>query len=171
MSAAEALKAQMAGLAPVKKKQPIKAEKPADKPVPMDVSDDVQPGTTGAPSGNEVVPGLAASGDEMVVVDDKAVQVLVDSGTGGVEGKESDAIVADPPEADNEMDADGDPIEDGGSIVGTKRTFEEGPGAITPPDEGVTVVEEEDEEAEPVAVSYTLTVKADGSVDQEDTVK
>jgi 5'-3' exoribonuclease 2 len=139
MSAAEVLKAELAGLSPVKPTNQAKPEKAASEAKPESVPMEVE-------AAEEAVPGLAeTSRDEDVVIPD-AVQ--------------EDASVADDSKAAEEE-----------HVAGSKRSFEEGPGAKTPTEEGVTAVEEEDEDEGTNTPTLALKVNPDGSVEQEDTVK
>lgn len=146
MSAAEVLKAELAGLSPVKPSKETKPEKTS--------SETDGPKSAGAPMEvqftEDAVPGLGVtSGDDDVVIPDASTQ---------------DDI---PAPDDGNVDLEGED----GHLTGTKRTFEEGPGAKTPPEDGVTVVEEEDEDEGTNTPTLALKVNPDGSVEQEDTVK
>lgn len=157
MSAAEMLKAELSGVTPVKP-DPL-----PPKPLP--------PTTAATPTSNgdvmrmeeDEVPGLGNHNLTPHISLDPPITQTMKSET----------------PADCDMDAEGDPDPDvvaGSSDAGIvsrdispshKRHFEEGPGSKEVP-EDVVVIEEEDDDAPP---SLVLKVNADGTVEQQDTVK
>lgn len=145
MSAAEVLKAELAGLSPLKASASSKTapqSKPAD-PQPDNAID---------------IPGLGsfARHNDTLSVQPSDVEINV---------------------GESDMDADGDPDPDEKMMfvnedepdvsIGIKRKFEEGPGTVEDAAEDVVTIEEEDDTPAVPAVK----VNADGTVDQEDTVK
>ncbi|GLB33518.1 putative XRN 5'-3' exonuclease N-terminus [Lyophyllum shimeji] len=175
MSAAEVLKAEMAGLAPVK---PLPAKPPpSSKPV-------VPPIATLEASPMSSSPVAAGYKDPTLPADDDDVPGL------GTYRSSSQAVLVSQVEVKsesmlsevNDVDADGEPDPDVSTsedvsvgvdtvVAGVKRKFEEGPAATDPLDEVVTV-EEDDDDAPPDAASIApVKVNPDGTVDQEDTVR
>jgi len=169
MSAAEVLKAELSGLSPVK---PTTSSKPVRAPTPPqpmaltpDAHDDTNmsipglgshPGTNGAAAASHPLPPPIAP--------------ALRSETPG----ESDADADGDPDPDTNMDlveSEGGKDADSSIHAGAKRKFEEGPGsddiAIV---NDVVTVEEEDDDAPP-SMNMALKVNADGTVEQEDTVK
>ncbi|KAF8901650.1 XRN 5'-3' exonuclease N-terminus-domain-containing protein [Gymnopilus junonius] len=153
MSAAEVLKAELSGLTPVKPSASSKSSASLVTPTPPPNTNPVSTQVT-----EDVIPGLGSNDAPSSDVAQPLVQV------------------ADEADADAEIDADtqilsGDaedldvPMPD--SLAGTKRKFEEGPASDDVIDDVVTV-EEEDDDAPP---SLAMKVNADGTVEQEDTVK
>jgi len=157
MSAAEVLKAELSGLSPVKP--------PASKPVP--------------------VPPVSVSPQNLKTDDENAIPGFGTHSqkTGTSSTSILPAVKADI-SAESDADADGDPDPDAkmseepdvpngvdheanDSFTGIKRKFEEGPGSDDVVDD-IVVVEEDDEDAPAVPA---LKVNADGTVEQEDTVK
>ena len=150
MSAAEMLKAELSGVSPVKP-DPLPS-----KPLP--------PTTAATPTSNEDV--MHMEEDEVPGLGNHNLTPITQT------------IKSETP-ADCDMDAEGDPDPDvvaGSSDAGIigrdtspdhKRKFEEGPGSNDVP-EDVVIIEEEDDDAPP---SLVLKVNADGTVEQEDTVK
>jgi 5'-3' exoribonuclease 2 len=174
MSAAEVLKAEMSGLVPVKPALPVKpTPAPPSETIPSPATLEASPMSIDPTSQNAVdddpddVPGFGNHRNSSVVVpappsEQKVESMAIDTPA------ESDA------DADGEPDPDEQPITEGiaGDVnqtsAGVKRKFEEGPGATEDADDVVTV--EEDDDAPP-EVALALKVNADGTVDQEDTVK
>lgn len=154
MTAAESLKAELAGLSPLKRSKDAKAEKPK-----VEVQETVPVPEEATPMEQDSVPAAPADDMEGVVGNGKAVEVVANGGSDVGKEKESDVLIG---EAD---------VEKEDSAVGAKRTFEEGPGSSTPvEDEDVIVLPAEDDEdkaLDPLA----LKVNPDGSVEQEDLVK
>uniref|UniRef100_A0A8H7Y0J7 5'-3' exoribonuclease n=1 Tax=Psilocybe cubensis TaxID=181762 RepID=A0A8H7Y0J7_PSICU len=153
MSAAEVLKAELSGLVPLK---PPASSKPSAMP-PLPVSNDVSVQETSD------IPGLGAN--RLKGSSSEAAPPAVRQET----PLESDADADGEPDPDTKMSSDETTL-DGNvsqSSVGAKRKFEEGPGSDDITDD-VVVVEEDDEDAPAVPA---LKVNADGTVEQEDTVK
>lgn len=171
MSAAEVLKAEMSGLAPVKPALPV-------KPTPAPTS--------------ETIPSSATLEASPISIDPTS-HITVDDDPDEVPGfgnhRNSSVVVAPPPEhkvepmaidtpAESDADADGEPDPDEQPITeeiagdmtlaGVKRKFEEGPAA---PDDAEDVVTVEEDDDAPPEVALALKVNADGTVEQEDTVK
>lgn len=157
MSAAEVLKAELSGVSPVKPDPlPPKPLPPTTAATPTSNGDDMR-------MEEDEVPGLGNHNPTPHISLDPPITQTMKSET----------------PADCDIDAEGDPDPDvvaGSSDAGIisrdispshKRNFEEGPGLNDAP-EDVVVVEEEDDDA---ASSLVLKVNADGTVDQEDTVK
>ncbi|KAF9057427.1 XRN 5'-3' exonuclease N-terminus-domain-containing protein [Panaeolus papilionaceus] len=156
MSAAEVLKAELAGLSPVKP-----SAKAAQPPAPAPQEQEVQQQPASPPKpvvtedenmdDDDDVPGLGAR--------PAPVQVS--------------ATTSDPSNVADIFNEDVHPmIEDDGG-VGTKRKFEEGPGSEDADGEDdVVVIEDEPEEDGDVApTTLALKVNPDGTVEQEDTIK
>lgn len=151
MNAAEVLKAELAGLSPVKiskSAEPKAATIPT--PVPAAVPDIVP--TAVEPTPNHSSPSSPPSDPDEI------------PGFGG------GAVFTLPlPDADR-MNVDEQRSD---SDAGSKRKFDEGPGAEDEGGAGDVTLPDEDEEGDTAApnTSLALTVNADGSVEQEDTVK
>jgi 5'-3' exoribonuclease 2 len=157
MSAAEMLKAELSGVSPVKP-DPL-----PPKPPP--------PTTAATPTSN---------GDVIHMEEDEVPGLGNHNLTShmSLDPPNTQTMKSETP-ADCDMDAEGDPDPDvvaGSSDAGIigrdtspnpKRKFEEGPGSNDVP-EDVVVIEEEDDDA---PSSLILKVNADGTVEQEDTVK
>ena len=148
LSAAETLKAELASLMPVKSRaqppKPIVAP-PPPPPAPVDYS--VGPAT--AVGVDIKVPGLGGSDPETLVADAHMDDTSVD----GIEMSSTSATTEVPP------------------VVGVKRSFE----AISdsPVDEDSTGGGDEDVDGDATSASKSLAYKvnADGTVEQEDTVR
>ncbi|KAJ3516204.1 hypothetical protein NLJ89_g1262 [Agrocybe chaxingu] len=154
MSAAEVLKAELSGLSPVKPSASASKSAPAREPPIVKIS----PAPTPMIEVDEV-PGLGAT------------QTLPTTPEADVDADgepDPDVKMLSGAEASNTNDID---TETPNALVGTKRTFEEGPGEndSNGATDDVIVIEEEDEEEAPAALS--LKVNPDGTVEQEDTVK
>ncbi|KAG6849663.1 hypothetical protein H0H93_006505 [Arthromyces matolae] len=154
MSAAEVLKAEMSGLVPVKS-LPAKPASPTKAVAPVATLE-------AAPMNSCSIPQGSAPVDQPK--DDDEVPGF---GNHIVEPRQDEAIIID----SNDAAADGttDPNHVEGHVAGVKRKFEEGPAT---PDESTAdvVTVEEDDDAASTAVP-ALKVRADGTVEQEDTVK
>lgn len=148
MSAAEVLKAELAGLQPVKPVKPSASSLPP-KPVAATITVATQiaaqlpakPLTSPTETSASSLPatdGSTAPTDEMEVDEFGRVRR---------------------PEFEEEQ------------AVGQKRKFEEGPGAPDVEEDVVTVEENEDDDAPPDTDPLAYKVNADGTVTQEDTVK
>lgn len=168
MSAAEVLKAELSGLSPVKASASSKPPRVPTPPQPVnlnraDAQDDANmsiPGlgshsrTNGAPAALPSLPPPVAPS--------------LRSETPG----ESDADADGDPDPDTKMDSvepEGGKDVDSSIHAGAKRKFEEGPGSDDVVND-VVIVEEEDDDAPP-SMNMALKVNADGTVEQEDTVK
>lgn len=149
LSAAEVLKAELAGLSPVKSSASKSAlpSKPVERQ-PAIVTE---------------IPGLGSFNRNNAVVPVRPVDMDTSIG-------------------ESDMDADGEPDpdakvthainsetnEEADISIGTKRKFEEGPGTgVNDVIEDVVTIEDDDEPA----ATPALKVNADGTVEQEDTVK
>ncbi|KAF6762607.1 XRN 5'-3' exonuclease N-terminus-domain-containing protein [Ephemerocybe angulata] len=159
MSAAELLKAELAGLAPVKPAG--KDEKAAEDK------------TTNGREATDAKDGDAMDGvvDGVVVANGNLEGDATMGAPSSGQEVESDAILGDI-EVDDDVAIDTGVTEE--SLAGAKRSFEEGPGSITPVEEDVVVVPEEDDDdgaTTPPANPLALKKNADGSVEQEDVVK
>ena len=148
LSAAETLKAEMASLMPVKSRaQPSKpiVAPPPPPPAPVDYS--VGPAT--AVGVDIKVPGLGGSDSEALVADAHMDDTSID----GIEMNSTSATTEVPP------------------VVGVKRSFE----AISdfPVDEDSAGGGDDDVDADATSPSRSLAYKvsADGTVEQEDTVR
>ncbi len=146
MSAAEVLKAELAGLSPLK---PSASSKTVSPPKPSDSQPD-----------NAIdIPGLGsfARHNDTLSVQPSDVETNI---------CESDMDADGDPDPDEKMTSDHEG--DANISVGIKRKFEEGPGTVDEDavEDEVTIEEEEDTAAVPA-----LKVNADGTVEQEDTVK
>ncbi|KAF8974660.1 XRN 5'-3' exonuclease N-terminus-domain-containing protein [Flammula alnicola] len=169
MSAAEVLKAELAGLSPVKPSASSAASTSSAPPFVTPVSPskamDVRP------DGSTDIPGLGSFSRQNGVSSTPLPVPVPPSGRSETPG-ESDADADGDPDPDAKMapasaDAEASESNEGDISIGSKRKFEEGPGADDVVDD-VEVIEEDDEDAPPVAA---LKVNADGTVEQEDTVK
>ncbi|KAG6866523.1 hypothetical protein C0991_003067 [Blastosporella zonata] len=171
LSAAEVLKAEMSGLVPVKS-LPAKPASPSKPVIPVATLEAAPMSTSPTTSGviptddDDEVPGL---GNHRNVVPDPQPE------------SQSSAMVVDANDADADAEGESDPDalmsairdnDDVGHVAGVKRKFEEGPAAPEESTDDVVTVEDDDDAppdaAEPVPA---LKVNADGTVEQEDTVK
>jgi 5'-3' exoribonuclease 2 len=163
MSAAEVLKAELAGLSPVKPspKPPLKTASLPPKPQPVQVvkeKDLVPPSNIesfSVPKTPEIPPPPTTP-----PLHEDALDVDVDAD--GEPDPESTMEISD--SAHRHDDAVGE------ILAGAKRKFEEGPGE---PDatEDIISVEEDEDEGDGVTSSLALKVNPDGTVEQQDVVK
>ncbi|KAG6907833.1 hypothetical protein DXG01_007215 [Tephrocybe rancida] len=169
LSAAEVLKAEMSGLVPVKS-LPAKPATPSKPVVPVASLEAAPMSTSPADSGpnptapDDEVPGF---GNHRNVVpapqpESKSDAMVVDANTA-----DADADAEGESDPDSLMNANGD-ID---HVAGVKRKFEEGPAAPDDAADDVVTVEEDDDAPPDVAAAPALKVNADGTVEQEDTVK
>jgi 5'-3' exoribonuclease 2 len=158
MSAAEVLKAELAGLSPVK---PAKASTPKElsptpvpepelAPMPVEPSPVAAPDSVIAENDPDEVPGFGS----------RAATSLSQ-----LPPNSDDMKVDLPPDPEEDQTADSTPE----VVVGEKRKFEEGPGEEDE-EADVTIPDEEDGDAA-ANTSLALKVNPDGTVEQEDTVK
>jgi len=177
MSAAEVLKAELAGLTPVKpSNSPSKTASLPTVLEPMNVDQQKDVDVI-----DEIPPGLSFHVEKVLSED---VQSSVTS----------PPSVPLPPvvtEEDGDVDAEGelDPdstmelpndsvsqnVDDAMAdiLAGAKRTFEEGPGEpeAAASEEDIVSIEEDDDDTDNVTSSLALKVNADGTVEQKDIVK
>ena len=201
MSAAEVLKAELAGLSPVKPlaKPPSKIASLPSKPQPMVVQEKDETCPYALPLNAEqsfspcVTSDILFSTTTPVCEEGVDVDVVVDTGpvpnVDVVVDADADAD-ADADVVDADADADGDPDPDPSVqtndsavdyqvtdavqeiLAGAKRKFEEGPGAQDASEEDVISIEDEDDaDGDGVSPSLALKVHPDGTVEQEDVVK
>ncbi len=174
MSAAEMLKAELAGLSPVKpsaNSPPKTASLPAVvEPMNVDQQKDVD-------VIDDVPPGLSLHVEKVLSED---VQTSVTP---------PPSVPPPPvvPEEDGDVDAEGEPDPDSTMelpndsvsqnvddavvdiLAGAKRKFEEGPGE--PEAEDIVSIEEDDDDTDNVTSSLALKVNPDGTVEQKDIVQ
>jgi len=170
MSAAEVLKAELSGLSPVKAPTSSKPPRASTPPQPMDLNppdaqDDASISIPGLGSHSRTNTNGAAAALPPLP---PPVAPSLRSETPG----ESDADADGDPDPDTKMDSvepEGSKDVDSNIHAGVKRTFEEGPGSDDVVND-VVIVEEEDDDAPP-SMNIALKVNADGTVEQEDTVK
>jgi 5'-3' exoribonuclease 2 len=145
LSAAETLKAELASLVPVKSRaqapKPIIAP-PPPPPAPLDFT----VGSATAAGVDIQVPGLGTSDPEAV-----ALNAHVD-----------DASV-------DEVEMSSTPVTEAAPVAGAKRSFESI--SDSPVDEDSAGDDDADVEATPASRSLAYKVNADGTVEQEDTVR
>jgi 5'-3' exoribonuclease 2 len=158
MSAAEAFKAELAALTPLKPKN-SKVQQPQESSVvapPVPVT---------RPDTDEDIPGFDASPEE------DGGNVARDAQQDADSGNALDAIKV---EEDQNFGANGfaDPPANDAALSGVKRKVEE-VDKMEDTDTAIVTVQEEDDEPDKVeeTVIKKLKVNADGSVDQEDTVR
>ena len=159
MSAAEVLKAELAGLVPVKKSA-SSFQSTATPAVPT------PPPASASSDHNELPPAMAAA------VEDDDTEVPGLGGTGPVT---TDEIVEMPDgmasDADHLMD-EANPPESPHGVKRKHDVVEEEDAQADEADDTVMIEEDDDEPADAVVpVTYTLKVNPDGTVEQEDTVK
>ncbi|KAF8639701.1 hypothetical protein AX17_000963 [Amanita inopinata Kibby_2008] len=175
MSAAEVLKAELAGLTP--------ANKP-DLSLPLKPVSSAIASTAAAPSASLDASRMSMPMPKVTTI--KAVAMSSASpdieaegniedfpGLGANDFSTASATSEATPDANVDSNSTVDIEVDTDNIAGTKRKFEEGPGSVGENgDEDVVTVEEEEEEGESsVNKPLTLTVRPDGTVEQEDTVR
>lgn len=171
MSAAEVLKAELAGLSPVKpsSSSPSKPAPLLPGPEPMNMLQD-----------NERLNSIHSSVEPFHSPKSESVTAFVRS--------PPPAMSPVPLDDTADVDADGEPDPDStmeptngivgqavdeaveGIQVGSKRKFEEGPGEPEATEDDVVSIEEDDD-GDGVTPSLALKVNADGTVEQEDVVK
>jgi 5'-3' exoribonuclease 2 len=144
MSAAEVLKAELAGL------QPVKPSSSSLPPKPV--------AATSATT--QIAAQLPAKPMMSPVTETSTISIPP---TNGALGHADDMEV-------DEFGRARRPEPEGDAVAGHKRPFEEGPGAPDVEDDVVTV-EENDDDPAPGADPLAYKVNADGTVTQEDTVK
>jgi 5'-3' exoribonuclease 2 len=168
MSAAEVLKAELSGLSPVKAPTTSKPPRAPTPPQPMDLNlSDAQDDASMS------IPGLGSHSrtNGAAAALHPFPPPMVPSLRSETPG-ESDADADGDPDPDTKMDSvepEGSKEVDSNVHAGVKRTFEEGPGSDDVVNDAV-IVEEEDDDAPP-SMNMALKVNADGTVEQEDTVK
>ncbi|KAJ3829085.1 exoribonuclease 2 [Lentinula raphanica] len=191
MSAAEVLKAELAGLVPVKPSgsgsaskvdsKPVSMLPPTDsdsEPIPMVVS---EPATTTTTSSvdivmtvehEDIIPGSAAQPDSDEIITNTASSIPPDSDMPNIEKNDGqpdpdDVITGPADEAEAETES---------NVAGTKRKHDDmsADDADADADADEAVVVEEDDEPPvdgPHSPSLAFKVNPDGTVSQEDTVK
>ncbi|KAJ8523017.1 hypothetical protein ONZ45_g526 [Pleurotus djamor] len=169
MSAAEVLKAELASLVPVKpsvSSSPKKIVPAPSAPTPSVTPPQPPSASENQPEDAHEIPGLSSqsnstseqtNGHDMMRVDNPVPSEAVNA----VDAEAFLASAIDSSEAPAGAPADED------ENAGTKRKFEDGPGE---PDEEDIAPGSEDGDA-PADQSLALKVNADGTVEQEDTVK
>ena len=157
MSAADVLKAELAGLVPVK---PSASKPSVPTPATPLVTDSM---SVDIPSKVPQLPqSLPTQMDEQP---DSVVSVKMETTEPSVDIKEESEDTAPFPDGDEII---GDSTEDQASTDGApKRKFEEGPGAPDVDEDVATAEEEEEEDTSPLKMKKN----ADGSIEQEDRVK
>jgi len=163
MSAAEVLKAELAGLSPVKPspKPPLKTASLPPKPQPMQVVKEKDPVL---PSNFE----QAFSVPKTPEVPPPATLPLHE------DGLDVDADADGEPDTESTMEISDSVVRHDDAVeevlAGVKRKFEEGPGEPDATEEDVVSVDE-DEDDDGVTSSLALKVNPDGTVEQQDVVK
>ena len=157
MSAAEVLKAELAGLSPVKPsiKPPPKVPTLPLKPQVVREKDEPMPPLNieqvfSIPEAPPVIPSLLEEGLD------------VDVDADGEPDPDSTSAIKDSIKVD-------DTVEE--ILAGAKRKFEEGPGEADATEEDVVSIEEDDGDGDGVPTSLALMVNSDGTVEQADVVK
>ncbi|KAF9535221.1 hypothetical protein CPB83DRAFT_843214 [Crepidotus variabilis] len=177
MSAAEVLKAELAGLSPVKPSanSSAKAVPATPQPEEMNVVQkeevpepnlDVPPGLSTYPSISDLSTAEyppSTPPPPPPELNSSSFKTEVDVGGSAA----FDSIMA-PPESESTPVVD-EAVDD--ILAGAKRKFEEGPGEADAVGEEDVGSAEEDEDLDATAANLALKVNADGTVDQEDTVK
>ncbi|TFK43238.1 hypothetical protein BDQ12DRAFT_170351 [Crucibulum laeve] len=175
MSAAEMLKAEMAGLSPVKPSsslppKPIVTQAP---PAPSTTLDASRMSTSPADDSDDF-PGFGTHSRPSALAPPPVPQQQTRSDTPAESDADADGEV-DPDAMSltgNEGPANGNAEDVDAILAGAKRKFEEGPGTNDEvDDEVVTVEEDDDDEAIAERKRLALKVNADGTVEQEDIVK
>ncbi|KAF9008770.1 XRN 5'-3' exonuclease N-terminus-domain-containing protein [Cyathus striatus] len=167
MSAAEVLKAELSGLSPVKPSASLPAKPAAAELPPLSASLDASR-MSKANIDNDEVPGFGTHARKSSIPSMKPsttenMSEVTENEMGPFE--KPDANMTDSTVPNGDKDADN-------SVAGSKRSFEEGPGSTEGADEDVVVVEEDDDDdTVENQTRLALKVNADGTVEQEDTVK
>jgi len=162
MSAAEVLKAELAGLSPVKPKPLLKTASLPPKPQPMQVVIEKDPLPSNVEQSFSVpkMPGIPPPPTTPPLHED-GLDVDVDAD--GEPDPESTMAISD------SVGRHDDAVDE--ILAGTKRKFEEGPGEPDVTEEDVVSVEEDEDDGDGVTSSLALKVNPDGTVEQQDVVK
>jgi 5'-3' exoribonuclease 2 len=169
MSAAEVLKAELAGLTPVKPstKLPPKPASLPPKPQMMQIVKEKDETSFQPMTPLNIEEFLSAPMSAPAPPPPSTPSLAED-------GVDADADGEPDPDStlqfnDSGVDRQTDPVEE--ILAGAKRKFEEGPGEPDVPEEDEVSIEEDDDDGDGGTQSLALKVNADGTVEQEDIVK
>lgn len=173
MSAAQTLKAEISGLRSVKPDPPSPS-----KPLSMPVSQSPTSPPLASEDPNEI-PGFTShqrsnSGAELVSIARPSKMSVVRSETPAASDMDAEGEPDTEPMLTDDVPGNVDDVD--AILAGAKRKFEEGPGSSDDAADTTDVVlleDDDDDDAPPDETSLALKVKvnADGTVEQEDTVK
>jgi 5'-3' exoribonuclease 2 len=174
LSAAEVLKAELAGLSPVKPsaKPPLKPASLPPKPQPMQVVKEKD---------ETNLHPMPPSSTEQVFPVPKTPEILPPSVPPSLpeDGPDVDADADGEPDPESAMETNSSGVDrqiDNAVeeiLAGAKRKFEEGPGEPDVTEEDIVSIEEDEDDGDGdgVTSSLALKVNADGTVEQQDVVK